>query len=224
MTEPTTANDGLDDFLSSAKNHGVPDDSIVMLLRQNGWPERRIYHAFSAYYAGVLGTPLPKRTGRSEHARDAFYYLLNFLLLGFWTIALGQLFYIMIDQWFPDPVTHFYGQFGSLMDKTAWQVATLIMTFPAFLLVHRLIADQLRSRPDLYESGVRKWLTYIALVIAALVVLCDGIWFLQTFLRGELTMRFILHSLLLFVIGGGVFSYYLVTINPPRSERCDSSE
>jgi Domain of unknown function (DUF5671) len=219
MSAPTTTNDGLDDFLSSAKNHGIPDESIVMLLRQNGWPERRISRAFSAYYASVLGVPLPIRTGRSEHARDAFYYLLNFIMLGFWTIALGQLFYVLIDRWLPDPVTHLYQSSRSLMDEIAWQIATLIVTFPAFLFVHRLIGEQLRSRPDLYESGVRKWLTYIALVIAALVVLCDGIWLLQTFLRGEITALFILHSLLLFIIGGGVFSYYLVTINPPRSDR-----
>ncbi|HEV3156492.1 MAG TPA: hypothetical protein VGZ00_04035, partial [Candidatus Baltobacteraceae bacterium] len=100
--------DGLDDFLSSAKKHGVPDDSIVMLLRQNGWPERRISRAFSTYYGGVLGGAVPMHPGRSEHARDAFYYLLNFILLGFWTIALGQLFYTLIDNWLPDTVTNYY--------------------------------------------------------------------------------------------------------------------
>jgi Domain of unknown function (DUF5671) len=216
MTIPTIANDGLDEFLSSAKNKGISDDFIVTLLRQNGWPEQRIYRAFSAYYAGVLGAPLPTHSGRSEHARDAFYYLLNFFLLSFWTIALGQLFYTLIDRWVPDRGTPYY---GSLIDDTAWQLATLLITFPAFILVHRLISDQLRRRPDFYESGVRKWLTYIALVIAALVLLSDGIWFLQTFLRGEITFRFVLHSLLLFIIGGGVFSYYLATINLPQSER-----
>lgn len=205
----------LEKFLTSAKEHGLADDAVVMLLKQNGWPEREIYRSFSAYYVSLLGMAIPQRGDRSEHARDAFYYLLNFLTLGFWTIGLGKLFFALIDHWIPDPTLSFQ---QSLIDETSFPVATLIITFPVFVFIHRLIAGQLRNRPDLYESGIRKWLTYVALVIAAVVVLSDGIWFLQTFLRGEFTIRFALHSLLLLVIGGGVFSYYLLTINPPKTQ------
>lgn len=74
------------------------------------------------------------------------------------------------------------------------------------------------QRPDLYDSGVRKWLTYIALVFAAIIVLADGIWFLEALLRGQLTLRFMLDSLVLLVIGGGVFTYYLATIDGPARE------
>jgi len=62
-------------------------------------------------------------------------------------------------------------------------------------------------------------LTYIALVIAATVLLADGIWFLQALLKGDLTLRFILDTLVLLVLGGGVFAYYLSTIDAPRTER-----
>jgi hypothetical protein len=66
----------------------------------------------------------------------------------------------------------------------------------------------------LYDSGVRRWLTYIALVIAAIIVITDGVWFIEALIRGELTMRFILDSLVLLVLGGGVFTYYLTTMEP----------
>jgi hypothetical protein len=69
----------------------------------------------------------------------------------------------------------------------------------------------------MYDSGVRKWLTYIALVIAAIVVIGDGVFFINAFLRGELTTRFILDEILLFVLSGGVFGYYLSTIDAPKS-------
>lgn len=155
-------------------------------------------------------------SGSSENARDAFYYLLNFLTLGFWSVALGQIFYALIERGFPDPAQT--GWSPSLLDTIAWQVATVIVTFPIFALVHTLIAKTLQKRPEAYDSGVRKWLTYLALVFAALVVCLDAICFIEAFLRGQITARFVLDSTVLLVIGGGIFSYYLATIDPPKSQ------
>jgi predicted cation transporter len=203
-------------FLRSAKEQNIGDDFAVALLRQNGWPERRIYRAYSAFYADRIGTPIPKRLQAAADARDAFYYLLNFITLGFWTVALGQIFYRLIAYRFPDP-TQTVNYYSSLRDDLAWQVAIVIVTFPTFLYVHSLISRELRNRPDLYESGVRRWLTYLALVIAAIVVLTDAAWVIQALIQGELTLRFILDSLVLLVIGGGVFVYYLRTMEPPAA-------
>lgn len=203
-------------FLRTAKENGISDDFVVALLRQNGWPERRIFRAYSAFYADRLGTPLPSCREAAENARDAFYYLLNFITLGFWTVALGQIFYQLIGHWIPDPVQRYaYGDLGSLRDNISWQVATVVVAFPVFLFVHSLIQRELRSRPELYNSGIRRWLTYLALVVAAIVVLTDAAWVVQALIRGELTLRFILDSLVLLVLGGGVFVYYLRTMEPP---------
>jgi len=201
-------------FLQAAKDQEISDEFAVSLLRQNGWPERRIYRAFSALYADRLGTPIPQRAQAAADARDAFYYLLNFITLGFWTVALGQIFYRLIAFWFPDP-TQTSSYSGSLRDDIAWQVATVIVTFPTFVYIHWLIARELRARPDLYTSGVRRWLTYLTLVVAAIVVLTDAAWVVEALIRGEMTLRFILDSLVLLVIGGGVFVYYLRTMEPP---------
>jgi len=205
----------LDAFLQAAKEGGVSDDFVVALLRQNGWSERRIFRAYSAFYADRLGTPLPKRHQAAENARDAFYYLLNFIMLGFWAVALGQIFYRLIGFWIPDPAVERY--YGSLRDDIAWQAATVIVAFPVFLYVHSLIQRELRSRTDLYYSGIRRWLTYLALVIAAIVLLCDAAWVIEALIRGELTLRFILESVVLLVLGGGVFLYYLRTMEPPAT-------
>ncbi|MBV8344781.1 MAG: hypothetical protein JO190_07280 [Candidatus Eremiobacteraeota bacterium] len=212
MTTRQDADAELTAYLAAAKEHGISDDFVVALLRQNGWPERRIYRAYSAFYADRIGSPLPKRLQAAADARDAFYYLLNFITLGFWTVALGQIFYRLIDHWLPDPTAS--TTYGSLRDDLAWQVAIVIVAFPAFVYVHSLIARELRSRPDLYESGVRRWLTYLTLVVAAIVVLTDAAWVIEALIRGELTLRFVLESLVLLVIGGGVFWYYLRTMEP----------
>ncbi len=217
MSTRTMPNPELLEFVRAAKQHGVNDEFIVSLLGDRGWSERRVYAALSAYYADVLGMPVPARSGQVENARDAFYYLLNFITLGFWTVALGQVFYILIARAFPDATQRqYYAE--SLRDQISWQVAVVVISFPVFVFVHTLIRRELSSRPDLYDSGVRRWLTYLALVIAAIVVLADGVWFISALLRGELTVRFVLDSLVLLVLGGGVFLYYLNTIDAPATQ------
>ena len=62
---------------------------------------------------------------------------------------------------------------------------------------------------DKLNSGIRKWLTYMAMLIAAGVILGDLIYFLNHFLRGELTMRFVLKSLAVFSLAGCVLWYHL---------------
>ena len=215
MSVPQSTDTDLIAFLRAAKEGGVSDDFVVALLRQNGWSERRIFRAYSAFYADRLGMALPKRHQAAESARDAFYYLLNFITLGFWTVALGQIFYRLIAVWIPDPAADKY--YGSLRDDIAWQAATVIVAFPVFAYVHSLIERELRNRTDLYYSGIRRWLTYLALVIAAIVLLCDAAWVIEALIRGELTLRFILDSVVLLVLGGGVFLYYLRTMEPPAT-------
>jgi hypothetical protein len=102
--------------------------------------------------------------------------------------------------------------------ELALQLATIIIALPAFVFINAIITRELDLRPDFFESGVRLWLTYIALVIAAIVVLVDGIWFLNVFLRGEITIKFVLDSLVLVVLGGGVFGYYFAGLNAPEAD------
>jgi hypothetical protein len=203
-------------FVSSAKGKGLTDDTVVALLRTAGWSERRALRLLSSFYATTLGLSVPGRAQSAENAREAFYYLLNFITLGFWSIALGQIAYTLIAHWFPD-AAHVYPYADSLIDQLSWQIATIVITFPIFAFVHVLIGKELAKRPEMYDSGVRKWLTYIALVLAAICVIGDGVWFVNAFLRGELTARFMLDEIVLLAISGGIFGYYLSTIDPPKA-------
>ncbi len=207
------ANDSLFAFVSQAKERGVPDDSLVGILRQSGWSERRIYRALSDYYAGALGVAVPVRDQSSGAARDAFFYLLNFITLGFWTVALWQIWDDLVRRWFPDPLSY---EGGSLRDDIAWQVAMIVVAFPIFAFVHATIARELARRPELYYSPIRRWLTYLALVIAAITILCDAALTIQSWIVGHLTTHFLLDTLGLMVLGGGVFAYYLLTMEPPK--------
>jgi hypothetical protein len=203
----------IDGFVRLAKAKNVPDEALVALLRQNGWSDERVYQSLGRFYSDLLGMSPPNRSGRREYARDAFYYGLYFITLSMWTIALGQLFYKLIDRVLPDVVPQVYG--GSTFD-IAWQLATIIIAAPAFFVIHAILARELVRRPDLYESGVRKWFTYIVIAGTALTVLSEAIWFLQSLLSGGLTLSFVLRCLVVLMIGGGVFAYYFVTLRSPQ--------
>jgi hypothetical protein len=206
--------DRLSSFLSLAKERGVPDESLVGMLRQNGWPERRIYRALSEYYAGTLGAAVPVRDQGSGNARDAFLYLLNFITLGFWSVALWQIWDDLVKRWFPDPLS---AEGPSLRDDIAWQVALIIVTFPIFGFVHWLIQRELARRPELYYSPIRRWLTYVALVLAAVTIVVDAALTIEAWITGHLTAHFLLDTLGLFVLGGGIFGYYLITMEPAKA-------
>lgn len=196
------------EFIRISKLKNVSDEFLVSLLRQHGWSERKIYQGFSTYYESTLGTVVPSRGTLIEGAREAFYYLLAFITLGFWTVALVLFADQYVDRAIPSLLDSQYVAMG-FRSAVAGQLATLTIAFPLFLFVSYLIGRETAQRPEALESGIRKWLTYIALVITAVTMLSDAVWFLSSFLSGDLTARFAWKALVLFVVAAGVFWYYL---------------
>ena len=197
----------LQEFLDAARLQGATDEILVGLLRGRGWPEEDVYRALADHYESRSGIQVPiyKRSGS---AKDAFLYLLNFSTLATWTIGLGSVMFTLIDRWIKDPLSPI-NYYASGYYQMAGSLACVIVAFPVYLLVMRYIIRELEIHPEKLESAVRKWLTYIALLIAAGVVFGDLITFLTYLLRGELTARFVAKVAVVFVIAGGVFWYYI---------------
>ncbi len=197
----------LRDFLDAARLQGVTDEILIGLLRGRGWPEEDVYRALADHYEGRSGLQVPNYK-RSGSAKDAFLYLLNFSTLATWTIGLGAVIFTLIDRWIKDPlgpVNYYANSYYQIADS----LACVIVAFPVYLLVMRYIIRELEIHPEKLESAVRKWLTYIALLIAAGVVVGDLITFLTYFLRGELTARFVAKVAAVLLIASGVFWYYI---------------
>ncbi len=203
-------------FIEAARNKGASDEFLLRLLSDRGWPEKRICEAFASYYERSTGVSVPARGSRtSEAARDAFFYLLSFSMLGVWTIALGALVFAYLEKWFPDALSGRTYPDASFMLSA--NLAMVIVGFPLYMITMRLIVRELGAHPEKHDSGVRKWLTYIALFVAAGVVAGDFITFLTYFLRGELTGRFALKVATAGILAGGVFWYYLRSLKPRES-------
>jgi hypothetical protein len=204
------ASDELKTFLDAARSQGLSEEAMATLLRGREWPQEDVHRALADHFEARAGIRIPSYQ-RSSSAKDAFLYLFCFSTLATWTIGLGSVVFTMIERWFPDPLSPSYFYRGAYY-QIADSLACVIIAFPVYLWVTRSVLVESRQHPEKLESSIRKWLTYIALLIAAGVVIGDLIAFLTFFLRGELTARFVGKVATVLFIAGGVFWYYFGSV------------
>ncbi len=200
-------------FITATKAKGASDESLIALLVRRGWPAQDVYTVLGEYWTELTGLAVPERSGSSsESSREAFLYLLAFSTLCSWSTALGSALFTFIEHWFPDPVT--VSSYSEVWQRSSvtWQMATLAVSFPVFLLVMRAIVRGNAAHPERLQSGARKWLTYIALLGTAITMIGDLIWFLDALLSGGLSIRFFLKSAVVMIICGAIFWYYFSSL------------
>ncbi|HTZ47559.1 MAG TPA: DUF5671 domain-containing protein [Verrucomicrobiae bacterium] len=217
---PSTPTD-LQKFIDTAKEHGASDETLLGVLENAGWPKSAVWSALGERYEALSGLRIPPGKKSTTPAKDAFLYLLSFATLATWTISFGSICYSLIDDWIRDPLAQNNYRL-SFSYEISNELAALIVTFPLYLFVMRVILSQTRHAPEKLESGVRKWLTYIALLIAAAIMIGDVVTFLAFYLRGEVTSRFIAKVIVTLLISGGVFWYYLGSLREARKGATDA--
>lgn len=88
-------------------------------------------------------------------------------------------------------------------------LAVMIVIFPVYLFLSWYIRKDIITHEEKHGLAIRRWFIYLTLFLASAVVLGDVIALVNTFLNGEITVRFILKMLAVLVVGMAVFSYYL---------------
>ncbi len=164
-----------------------------------------------AHYADVaFAVPVPRPRAQVS-ARDAFWYLLMFGALYTSAFYFGDLLFGFINRAFPDDLS--YNDRTEYVERgIRWATAALIVAFPVFLFTVRKTGKEVAADPTRRNSAIRKWLTYMTLLVAAAVIVTDGITLVYNVLSGELTLRFILKVLVVAVIASAGFGYYTWSI------------
>lgn len=200
-------NSELSVFVCEALRRDISRDRIREVLLQAGWQAERVDRVLEEYAEIDFPVPVPKPRPYLS-ARETFFYLLLFVTLYISAFNFGNLLFIFIDQAFPDPAMA-AGSSDWISSRTRGAVSSLIVAFPLFLYLSRKITNELQNTPAGRSSGVRRWLTYVTLFIAACIILGDVSALLFSLLGGELTVRFLLKVLVVGSIAGAVFVYYL---------------
>lgn len=122
-------------------------------------------------------------------------------------VGLIMLMFSVITVRYPD-VAQGYWEIESAASSIRFAIAMLIVFFPAYIVLTRLVNNVRRKEHGTYLT-LTKWLIYLSLLIGGGAILGDFVSVIYGFLNGELTMRFVLKALSFFVVVGTAFVYYL---------------
>lgn len=140
--------------------------------------------------------------------QDFFMYL-GVLITLYWSAgSLLHLLFRIIDRVFPDALESGYYYYAGFDSSMRFSIAALIIIFPVYLLLSRLIANSVRTHSEKADIWVRKWFIYLTLFIAGAVVVGYLVALVNSFLGGEITTRFVLKFLSVVTVAGVVFWYY----------------
>lgn len=140
--------------------------------------------------------------------KDFFLHLLSIVTLYASAISFSTLVFQYVNYWFPDTLGGYYGASASF-EGMRWAIAMLIVFFPTHVATSIFLNKEYRVSPEKKELRIRKWLLYFTLFVTALIILGDLVALLLNFMRGELTIRFLLKVLTIFFVTGSIFGYYL---------------
>lgn len=153
---------------------------------------------------------------KNNSAKFAFLYLLSLVSLAFVSINVGQIIFQLINKYIVDVLSQNNAAFSSEILKFA--IASLVVATPTYYFSNKFIYQSLYKGELDKEAGVRKWLTYLIIFIAFLVMIGSLIALLVNFLNGAITTQIILKCLTTLVISGIVFSFYFYDIRRDKTD------
>ncbi len=201
------ANARLNVFIEDALKSGASRADIERTLVDAGWSRDQIRDGMANFADMDFLVPVP-RPRAEVSARDAFLYLLMFATLYISAYQFGNLCFQFVNLALPDAAdAPFIGDM--VRGRMRWAIASLIVSVPVFVLVARRINREITAEPARRNSAIRKWLTYLTMLVAALVIVGDGITLIYNLLSGEMTLRFVFKALIVAAIAGALFGYFL---------------
>jgi len=152
--------------------------------------------------------------------KDVFLHLLHIVTFYISVVSLTSLLIQYIDIMFPNPLNF---DLSGVLNLILWFTSILVIAFPFYIGTSLLMARDLSANPAKTELKVRKWFIYFTLFLAALTVLIDLILLVYNFLSGELTASFFLKTLIVLVVAGAAFGYYLWDLKKKADENASST-
>ncbi|MDP2741397.1 MAG: DUF5671 domain-containing protein [bacterium] len=161
------------------------------------------------------------KTIKRNTPRDVFLHLLAMVTLYWSAVSFVTLLWQYINYFFPDVLNRYYNMTG-FAGPIRFAVSSLIIVFPVFILVSWYLNKIYAREAQVRDSRIRKWLIYLTLFIASLIIIGDLITVINIFLGGEITTRFILKAASVLLVAGIIFGYYLDDVRretPTKSAR-----
>lgn len=145
----------------------------------------------------------------NNNAKFAFWYMLSLVALIFMALSTGMILFQVINKTVADVLAGVQGYSDEIMK---FAISAIIISTPLYYWMLRLIKTAFKKGELKADSGIRRWLTYFILFVSAVVAIGWLIGTINSWLSGELSLKFILKTLSVLVITGVIFSYYFYDI------------
>jgi hypothetical protein len=144
-------------------------------------------------------------------ALDVFVYLGVFVSLIISVANIIQILFTAIERKFTDVLEAgmYVDMYGSDMRLA---IASLVVMFPIYLLLSMYVSRDIRKFHYKRDLPIRKIFIYTTLFVTAGTLLGSLVATIYYYLGGELTIRFGLKALTVFVIAGAVCGYYIYAL------------
>ena len=196
----------LSEFVQASLARGLPRAEIETALLKAGWEQEQVKAGLASFAEVEFPVPVPRPVPYLS-AREAFLYLLLFSTLYLCAWNLGNVGFQLVNIHVPDPADTSY--YGSARDSIRWSLAAIIVSFPVFIWMSSLTHRELHADPTKRASRVRRWLTYLTLFLAAVIIISVLIDHVDKLLSGELSRRILIKGVIAVGIAGTLFVYYL---------------
>ena len=140
-------------------------------------------------------------------ARDVFSYLLLIAMFIVGVVSFLTLLFQYINIQFPDQLDSWWRE-GALQ-AIRGAISALVVSWPVVIFMSMFIGKDLRADEGKQHIWIRKWLLHLMLFVSAVAIIIDLITLINTFLDGEITIRFALKVLAVLAVAVAVFWYYL---------------
>jgi sterol desaturase/sphingolipid hydroxylase (fatty acid hydroxylase superfamily) len=151
--------------------------------------------------------------------KDFFLHLLAMIALYGSAVSFTAVVFQYINLGIPDPIEQAqYFSAENARDIIRRSLSFLIILFPVYLATVWQLLKIYKKHPEKLGLWVRRWLTYLTLFVAALIIIFDLVALVNKLLDGELTTRFFLKVIAILFVAGSIFGYYLWDIRKHKTE------
>ncbi len=142
--------------------------------------------------------------------KDFFLWVGAMIALYASVFAFISLIFDYLNYAFPDALQYYASDPYS--GGVSYEMASLIVLFPIFIVLMHLIHRDINRDASRADTWVRRWALYLTLFIAAATLAADLITLIMYFFNGDVSLRFILKVLVIFLVAGGGFLHFLADL------------
>lgn len=141
--------------------------------------------------------------------KDFFLWLGAMVALYSSVVAFLTLTFEYINNAFPDALSYSYDPYSG---SIKFAIATLVVAFPLFLALMRLIRRDIARAQEKSDLWVRRWALYLTIFIAGVTIAVDLVTLIYYFLDGEVTVRFLLKVVMVLLVASAGLMHFLADI------------